>query len=281
MRRFRVYSIRSCFVLTVLASIVLLPASKAYRQSQAVQTVRRFGEVYYDYQVGDRGWSTTVKPTMPYLTSMLGPDVIYDVAGVGFYSEVPEDTWEALRRFPELRVLSCEFQEHFTDRHLRRLPTRELRMLVLSYTAIGDAGLEALENCHRLQRLYLCSTRISDRGLSSLSKLKSLQELSLEDTSMGDQGLTALGVLPNLRRLNLRGTRVTNEGLASLPQFPQLEVLQLVGTDVGAEGLPRLSQCGKLRAVSIYDEQVTTEAADAFAKRFPQIQLHVGQRSLE
>ena len=103
----------------------------------------------------------------------------------------------------------------------------DLRSLVLSRTAITDAGLVALAPALRrlraLERLFLSGNRIGDEGLAAL----------VAPPAAADARSPPAGGLKKLFELNLRRTQVADAGCAALASaldsgaLPALEILKL------------------------------------------------------
>ena len=59
-----------------------------------------------------------------------------------------------------------------------------LRLLDLSFTRVGDAGLRSLAAQPDLRHLSLIGSRVTDAGHDSLEKLVALRELYLAETGV-------------------------------------------------------------------------------------------------
>lgn len=123
--------------------------------------------------------------------------------------------------------LHCERSTVSDDQlvHLENLSA--LRLLDLSGTPVGDAGLVHLRRLDRLESLYLWNTRVSDEGLVSVGLMTSLRLLGLGGTAVTDAGLLHLRSLKGLRILQLWGTEVQGPGLVHLHDLPELEIVTL------------------------------------------------------
>lgn len=77
---------------------------------------------------------------------------------------------------------------------------RNLEVLVLNETQVGDAVAKAAADLPRLRRLALRSTQLTDAGLESLGKSTSLQSLFVGQSKVTGQGAAALqAAKPGLR----------------------------------------------------------------------------------
>ena len=115
-----------------------------------------------------------------------------------------------------------------------------LRELDLGFTDVTDEGLEKLKDLAQLRRLVLTGTAISDAGCAHLGKLTKLEELELCDTSISNDGLKGLRELQGLKRLNLDNTSIDDRGLAQLGHLPKLASSSLAYTGVSKDGLATL-----------------------------------------
>ncbi|HIG12327.1 MAG: c-type cytochrome domain-containing protein [bacterium] len=88
--------------------------------------------------------------------------------------------------------------------------------LSLAGTALGNAGLAALEGMTRLERLDLSATACGAEGLARLVGLPALRSLNLTNTALGDEAIEILVAMSALERVQLWGTGLSAEGLARL-----------------------------------------------------------------
>lgn len=81
---------------------------------------------------------------------------------------------------------------------LETLP--DLKILNLSFTATGDAGLTHLCGLRDLEYLSLYGTKVTDEGVQKLEGMRQLRELNLHETSVTAAGVATLREkLPNCR----------------------------------------------------------------------------------
>src|SRR5262249_44844721 len=80
-----------------------------------------------------------------------------------------------------------------------KLPGKPVVGVVLSNTAVTDAGLKELKELKNLVFLSLSDTGVTDAGLKELKELKSLEALVLNDTLVTDAGLKELKELKSLQ----------------------------------------------------------------------------------
>ncbi len=139
-----------------------------------------------------------------------------------------------------------------------------LTRLSLNGTSITDAGLQNLENLHRLQLLWMNETAVGDAGLAQLADLKGLQSLGLNKTEVTDAGLIHLRKMRDLKYLLLGHTQVTDAGLQHLRGLAKLKGFSLVGTRVTPVGVAELQTAlPDCRIVADPVEDAATDDADA------------------
>jgi len=168
---------------------------QAERQRKAVEAIRKEGQVYYDYEIGESTWPVKGKPPVPsWLRKLVGDDFFSDVVAVGPAFPINADD-----------VLS----EHVSG-------LTALVRLNLAHAQVTDAGLEHLNGLTRLEHLVLSGTQITDAGLQYLKGLTSLECLCLDRTQIGDIRLEHLEGMTNLVLLDLRDTQVRDERVKKL-----------------------------------------------------------------
>ena len=92
---------------------------------------------------------------------------------------------------------------------------KNVQVLRLKETKIGDAGLEHVAKVATLKRLFLDKTAITDAGLSHLTGLKDLEFLNLYGTAVGDAGLEHLKSIGSLKTVIVTESKVTDKGAAA------------------------------------------------------------------
>jgi len=80
----------------------------------------------------------------------------------------------------------------------------------------GDRELERLKDATNLIELVLSGTAVTDAGLSCLRAMDELRTIDLSHTAVGDAGLSQLKGLKNLTFLDLRATKCSAEGVEQL-----------------------------------------------------------------
>jgi hypothetical protein len=152
------YSLRSLFVLTLLASIgmswVAVRMQRARRQREAVEAIQSLGGgVFYDYQKGSSICRPQGQPRAPaWLRNLLGDHFFVNVVGVGLCgNRVTNKELSRLKPFPNLEfvILTCTRIDDGCVEHLLGFP--HLHYLEIRYTGITGTGVkklqQALPNC--------------------------------------------------------------------------------------------------------------------------------------
>ncbi len=251
---------------SLLLTAVILPSGSALRagedQEHAIAALLKAGAtIERDAQ----------RPDKP----VVAVDLNYTWAG--------DQELEALRAFPELRILKLRecfgltgkgmhalagltrLQEldlskgRITDEGLKHLQgLTNLRSLTLFWNNdVTDEGLRHLRGLTNLRRLdvSLCFD-ITDKGVSHLRGLTNLQYLGLDDTKIGDDGLVNIKGLCNLEKLTLNHTAVTDKGLAHLKELTRLKSLDLGSTRITDKGLEHLKGLTALRTLDLAASKV-------------------------
>jgi hypothetical protein len=152
-----------------------------------------------------------------------------------------------------------------------------LTRLELSWSEIGNAGVQALAaspHTRRLKHLLLEHTGVGISGLEALATSPHLQELtslSLRANELDDAGVAALSAscrLSRLSHLELANNRVGPDGiqgLASSPLGEQLTVVGLWSNQLRDEGVRRLACLPQLGEVNLGGNHITAAGARALA----------------
>ena len=103
----------------------------------------------------------------------------------------------------------------------------------LSRTAITDDGLKAIRFFRNLRMLRLNETTIGDAGLVHVAASTSIESLNLYGTKMSNRGMESIaGGLPNLRRLYVGATNATSAGQTEFQnRRPDVAVVGDLGLD--------------------------------------------------
>jgi hypothetical protein len=133
---------------------------------------------------------------------------------------------------------------------------KNLTVLNLGATRVGDAGLASLKDCKALKTLVLHWTKITDAGLSNLKECKNLTRLWVDHTKVSDAGMVNFQDFKDLTELNLAGTKVGDAGLAHFKDCKKLKYLYLDDTPVGDASLAQLKGM-PVRVLMIYHTGIT------------------------
>ncbi|MSR55736.1 MAG: hypothetical protein EXS09_21020 [Gemmataceae bacterium] len=120
-----------------------------------------------------------------------------------------------------------------TDADLKDLVLlKNVQVIRLKETKIGDAGLEYVSKIATLKRLFLDKTAVTDAGLSRLGGLKNLEFLSLYGTAVGDAGLEHLKKIASLKTVIVTESKVTANGADAFRKtIPKLQVIPNLAQD--------------------------------------------------
>ena len=118
-----------------------------------------------------------------------------------------------------------------------------LRVLLISKTAISNAGLEHLVDSGLIRLEIHGCENLADGALETLSRVESLEHLNLQGMeSASDEAVAHLTQLPNLKILHIDSTPVTDECLESLAQMTHLTHLNVLNTQITRQGTQRLHE---------------------------------------
>lgn len=163
-----------------------------------------------------------------------------------------------------------------TDAGLRTLSEiPNLAALDLRECKITNVGLSYLTGLQQLKSLQLSgksgATTVDDGGMEHIAKLMQLKVLGLDYLWVSEVGLEQLKPLANLERLFLSQTLVGDAATALLPQFPNLKQLRLARTQIGDEGLAPLGQLPRLEDLDLSECSQLTDAGFAHLSGLTQL----------
>ncbi|MCC6507645.1 MAG: hypothetical protein IT423_00950 [Pirellulaceae bacterium] len=146
-----------------------------------------------------------------------------------------------------------------TDADLQRLallPT--LESIDLSYTKVGDEGLEQLKPLTNVRRLNLYYAEyVSDAGIAHLKNWSKLEFLNARGTKVTSTLFDHLINMPELRELDVGFSRVNDDNFERLSELPKLEKLFIGGNKMSGAALPLLKLVPSLRALGVGGQQRT------------------------
>jgi hypothetical protein len=153
--------------------------------------------------------------------------------------KVSNASLSVLKHFPLLRELymDCPSISDAGLVFLRPLAP-VLQRLDVFEAAVGDPGMELLDDFRALQFLECCSGRLSNKGLARIATaMPSLTSLNVsQNTRIDDNGVEVLRRLTKLVHVNLSGTAVTHKGLAFLSDQNAAGLGMLAAAGGGAQG---------------------------------------------
>src|SRR6185437_17091525 len=118
---------------------------------------------------------------------------------------------------------------------------KNLELLDLTNTGVGDKTVKNVSTLHHLTMLDLTGSTITVDALKYLAQLPRLSELYLNDTRLKASDLKQTCFLPALKKLHLARLNL-HEQLPQLPSHLQLLDLQSTSlTDSALSGIERLS----------------------------------------
>ncbi|GAB6165039.1 hypothetical protein JCM19992_10390 [Thermostilla marina] len=140
---------------------------------------------------------------------------------------------EILEAWPELRQLTLRDIPISGSCLAKLANARNLAVLRLSQTMVGDEAMEAVGRLTSLEHLELAQTMVGDAGVEKLQGLEKLTYLDLSGTQLTRNGLTALCALKSLRYLHLNDlSDITDDSILQRECWPHLEGLS-VGPSIG------------------------------------------------
>jgi eukaryotic-like serine/threonine-protein kinase len=153
---------------------------------------------------------------------------------------------------------------------------RELRILDVSVTPIGDWGLRQVSGLRDLEELNLYGSAVTDEGMPMILGFKRLRSLNLRGTRVTDAGLTSLSTLRDLKYLDLASTALTDAGLVEIERCGGLAGLWLGGTQVSDEGLARIAGLTALQRLDVSGTGITDSGFRRLEQLHDVIQLDAG-----
>ncbi len=183
-------------------------------------------------------------------------------------AKITGQAFEKLDGLPELMELSLEHNPVTNLSGIGKL--RQLRILRLSSTPVGDDGLGQLQGLQDLEWLALNGTNVTDAGMKDLARLKKLRMVELRNTAITGASLRNLAGLPELENLYLCESKIDDAAMGEVAGLQKLQILLIDGTRVTDIGLLKLTAIGGLRMVTISDcPGVTFEGIAKLKKVLP------------
>ena len=168
--------------------------------------------------------------------------------------------FEQISTFTSLRELMLpKTAEAVSGEFLRGL--RDLRILNVTATQLGDSAYEAIADCRSLRDLSLGRVN-SGRQLARLASLQNLVRLSIRLDSTVAALLGVIDDLPALLYLTLRGSRIDYSDICALRTLGRLKGLDLASTGVGGRACCCLESCRKLEELRLSHTNVGDDDLD-------------------
>jgi Leucine-rich repeat (LRR) protein len=196
------------------------------------------------------------------------------VTYVDFLKDPSDADLAVLRDLPNLKQLNLNNAARVTPARLAPLAKmRNLEVLYLMKTPVGDEGLAHARNLHSLKELWIEETGITDGSVPWIASNPQLTHLDLDGAQITDKSAPILAKLRNLEVLALRDTQITSRGLAEIAKLPRLMHLYLLRTAVDDEGLQHLAKVESLNTLDVRLTRVTAAGREQFQRARPGCRL--------
>jgi hypothetical protein len=150
----------------------------------------------------------------------------HQAGGNGLCGDIPPDRLRELGSLRNLHTLEIVHGATDADVVWLRHVTGVSELSLEFGTGVTDRSAPVLAQLKNLRMLNLRQTKMGDDGLRQLAVLPKLERLHLDETLVTDRGLAYLKNLPSLRKLELNRANVTSAGVRRLKaSLPQLETV--------------------------------------------------------
>jgi Leucine-rich repeat (LRR) protein len=194
-------------------------------------------------------------------------NLIGEVRGGIDYAEVLPAVKQQIAELKDRKAIDKQLAEltsvtlmngSITDNPLKQLlpQMKGLETLVLNFSNISNASLEAIKDNRNIRDLRLVSTKVTNDGLANLKSFDKLEKLYLNGTSVSDAGLQNLSGLKNLKELDLQRTGVTGDGLSNLKNT-NLEVLRLGFNKLDDKGMKHIGSLSNLKELNLTQTNIS------------------------
>jgi Leucine-rich repeat (LRR) protein len=153
-----------------------------------------------------------------------------------------------------------------TAADLKHFKDRDLQIVNLSDTDIGDEGLDNLAN---VEVLDLSGTKVTNEGLKAFQHAPRMISLDVRRTAVSS--IENLSGAPRLKRIDLDATKITDDGLKPAGSFPALDALGLTDTKITDAGLKHLKSASKLTVLGLRRTQVTDAGIAELKQSLPKL----------
>jgi hypothetical protein len=154
-----------------------------------------------------------------------------------------------------------------------------VKKLVLSHTAISDAGLFILKDMKDLEELVLSGTiNINGVGLSNLKSLDKLKTLDLSlMPNLSDSNISGLESLTQIEYLDIgHNSQLTDAALAHIGKMEKLKKLNLMVTSITNDGLMNLKDLQQLDELNLLLTKVDEKGREMLHKELPNCKIQIG-----
>jgi serine/threonine protein kinase/Leucine-rich repeat (LRR) protein len=200
------------------------------------------------------------------------PEQDFRVHSVGLSHDVElqEAGLRLLGQLPSLDTLSFSANPHFSDTTLEAIHSLPVRSLTVNHVSLTDKGLRSVE-LRDLWMISVSTTNLGDDGFKYLSTAPTLGQINASNTQVSDEGIAYFADHP-LLHLNLDGcSKITDKALQHVNDWPALNGLGLADTQVTDVGLAHLTKVyGRL---TLTGTDVTPEGVLELQKANPNVAI--------
>lgn len=184
-----------------------------------------------------------------------------------------DDSLVLLKSFPKLEklhILNAYFSEIALEINLGGFT--KLKSLDVRNLPVNDNILKTFDKMQNLEEL-LIKSKVGDAGIEALVKCGKLNRLVLTDTLITPAAVNSLKKMKNLKRLNIfRADRLKEEGVASLGQLTQLETLELRNMVSSNEAIGKLKTLKSLKLIELSEMNIEPAAIIDLLKALPKLE---------
>ena len=178
---------------------------------------------------------------------------------------------EALRCFPELRLLSLGGDDVNDSSVNYILECQKLKTLYLDRSGISEAGFLTLCKHRTVTHLDLFHFDFTNKGLAALWKMYQLEDLHIHGHQIPDAGLSGIHELASLLRLNIWGCVLTASDIENIALLPKLQVLELRGSKLTDSLVPSLMKLRRIPDIKIDLHGISNDQRQQLREAIPQL----------
>jgi Leucine-rich repeat (LRR) protein len=180
-------------------------------------------------------------------------------------------TGEALRCFPELRLLSLGGDDVNDSSINYILECQKLKTLYLDGPGVSEAGFLALCRHRTVTHLNLFDFDFTNTGLAALWKMHQLEVLHIYGRQTPDAGLSGIHELANLQRLNIWRSALTASDIENIALLPKLQVLELGESKLSDSLVPSLMKLRRIPDIKMDLHDISNEQLQKLREAIPQL----------